>query len=55
MWKEEILDLRITRFFESTARGLLSILIMVILLAILIGIGCTALTWDSMAASKRSW
>jgi uncharacterized membrane protein (DUF373 family) len=42
MWKEEILDLRIARFFESSARVLLSLLIVVILLAILIGIGCTA-------------
>ena len=42
MWKEEIIDLRITRFFESSARVLLSLLIVVILLAILIGIGYTA-------------
>ncbi len=42
MWKEEVIDLRITRFFESSARVLLSLLIVVILLAILIGIGCTA-------------
>jgi uncharacterized membrane protein (DUF373 family) len=42
MWKEEVIDLRITRFFESSARVLLSLLISVILLAILIGIGYTA-------------
>ena len=42
MWKEEVIDLNITRFFESSARVLLSLLIVVILLAILIGIGYTA-------------
>jgi uncharacterized membrane protein (DUF373 family) len=41
MWKEETIDLKITRFFESSARVLLSFLIMVIMLAILAGIGCT--------------
>jgi uncharacterized membrane protein (DUF373 family) len=41
MWKEEAIDLRITRFFESSARVLLSFLILVIMLAILAGIGCT--------------
>ena len=41
MWKEEAIDLKITRFFESSSRVLLSLLIMVIMLAILAGIGCT--------------
>ena len=41
MWREEAIDLKITRFFESTARVLLSALIVAILLAILAGIGCT--------------
>jgi uncharacterized membrane protein (DUF373 family) len=41
MWKEETIDLKITRFFEGSARILLSLLILVIMLAILAGIGCT--------------
>jgi uncharacterized membrane protein (DUF373 family) len=41
MWREETIDLKITRFFESSARVLLSLLIFVIMLAILAGIGCT--------------
>lgn len=41
MWREETIDLKITRFFESSARVLLSLLIGAILLAILAGIGCT--------------
>jgi uncharacterized membrane protein (DUF373 family) len=41
MWKEEAIDLKITRFFEGSARVLLSLLIFVIMLAILAGIGCT--------------
>ena len=41
MWREEAIDLRVTRFFESSARVLLSLLIIVIMLAILAGIGCT--------------
>jgi hypothetical protein len=41
MWREEAIDLKITRFFESSARVLLSLLILVIMLAILAGIGCT--------------
>ena len=41
MWREEAIDLKITRFFESSARVLLSLLIVVIMLAILAGIGCT--------------
>lgn len=41
MWKEEAIDLKITRFFESTARVLLSFLILVIMLVILAGTGCT--------------
>jgi uncharacterized membrane protein (DUF373 family) len=41
MWREEAIDLNITRFFESSARVLLSLLILAIMLAILAGIGCT--------------
>jgi uncharacterized membrane protein (DUF373 family) len=41
MWREESIDLKISRFFESSARALLSLLIVAILLAILAGIGCT--------------
>lgn len=41
MWKEEAIDLKITRFFEGSARMLLSFLIVAIMLAILAGIGCT--------------
>ena len=41
MWREETIDLKITRFFEGSARVLLSLLIFVIMLAILAGIGCT--------------
>lgn len=41
MWKEEAIDLKLNRFFESSARVLLSFLILVIMLAILAGIGCT--------------
>lgn len=41
MWREEDIDLKITRFFEISARALLSLLILVIMLAILAGIGCT--------------
>lgn len=38
MWKEDVVDLRLTRFFEISARVLLSLLIGAILLAILAGI-----------------
>lgn len=38
MWREEAIDLKITRFFEASARVLLSLLIFVIMLAILAGI-----------------
>jgi uncharacterized membrane protein (DUF373 family) len=38
MWKEEIIDLRLTRFFEGSARALLSLLIVAILCAILAGV-----------------
>jgi uncharacterized membrane protein (DUF373 family) len=41
MWREEAIDLKITRFFESSARVLLSFLILAIMLAIMAGIGCT--------------
>ncbi len=38
MWKEEVIDLKLTRFFEISARALLSLLIVAILLAILAGV-----------------
>lgn len=38
MWKEEVIDLKLSRFFEGSARALLSLLIGAILLAILAGI-----------------
>ncbi len=41
MWKEEIIDLKLTRFFELSARALLSLLIGAILVAILAGVICT--------------
>jgi uncharacterized membrane protein (DUF373 family) len=41
MWKEDAIDLSITRFFEMSARVALSLLIVAILVAILAGIGCT--------------
>jgi uncharacterized membrane protein (DUF373 family) len=41
MWKEEALDYKVTRFYEASARTLLSLLIITILLAILAGTGYT--------------
>lgn len=41
MWKEDVIDLKITRFFEISARALLSLLIVAILLAIMAGIAWT--------------
>lgn len=41
MWKEDVIDLKLTKFFEVSARALLSLLIMAILLAILGGVICT--------------
>src|SRR6185369_12754732 len=41
MWKEDSIDLRLTRFFEMSARVVLSLLIVAILMAIVAGIGCT--------------
>ena len=41
MWKEDVVDLSVSRFFEMSARVALSMLIVAILLAILAGIGCT--------------
>lgn len=38
MWKEDAIDVKLTRFFEISARVLLSLLIVVILLAILAGV-----------------
>jgi uncharacterized membrane protein (DUF373 family) len=41
MWKEDVIDLSVSRFFEMSARVVLSLLIVAILTAILLGIGCT--------------
>jgi len=41
MWRAESFDLKITRFFELSARAILSLLIVAILLAILAGVICT--------------
>jgi len=41
MWKEDTVDLKLTRFFEMSARVALSFLIVAILMTILAGIGCT--------------
>jgi len=38
MWKEQTMDLKLTRFFEISARALLSMLIVAVLLAILAGV-----------------
>jgi uncharacterized membrane protein (DUF373 family) len=38
MWKEETIDLKLNRFFEASARAILSLLIVAILLAILAGV-----------------
>jgi uncharacterized membrane protein (DUF373 family) len=38
MWKEDAIDLKLTRFFEISARALLSLLIVAILLAIMAGV-----------------
>jgi len=41
MWKEDVIDLNASRIFEMSARVVLSLLIVAILMAILAGIGCT--------------
>jgi len=41
MWKEDVIDLSVSRFFEMSARVVLSLLIVSILMAILAGIGYT--------------
>jgi uncharacterized membrane protein (DUF373 family) len=38
MWKEDVIDLKLSRFFEVSARALLCLLIIAILLAILAGV-----------------
>lgn len=38
MWKEDAMDLKLTKFFEVSARAILSLLIVAILLAILAGV-----------------
>jgi len=40
MWKEDVIDLKLAKFFEISARALLSMLIIAILGAILAGIVC---------------
>ena len=40
MWKEDAVDLNVSRFFEMSARVALSLLIVAILMTILAGIGC---------------
>ena len=41
MWREETIDLKVTRMFENGARALLSLLIVAILAAILAGVAYT--------------
>jgi len=41
MWKENTVDLKLTRFYEMSTRAVLSLLIVAILLAIVAGVGCT--------------
>jgi len=41
MWKEDVVDLKITQFFEMSARVMLSLLIVAILATVLAGIGWT--------------
>jgi uncharacterized membrane protein (DUF373 family) len=38
MWRENVIDLKLTKFFEVSARAILSLLIVAILLAILAGV-----------------
>ncbi len=38
MWKEDVIDLKLTKFFEASARAILSLLIVAILLGILGGV-----------------
>lgn len=40
MWKEDTVDLKLTRFYEMSTRVVLSFLILSILLAIVAGVGC---------------
>lgn len=40
MWKEDAVDVSVSRFFEMSARVALSLLIVAILMTILAGIGC---------------
>jgi uncharacterized membrane protein (DUF373 family) len=42
MWKDDdIIDMKLTRFYEMSARVVLSLLIVTILVAIVAGVGCT--------------
>ncbi|ACH37455.1 MAG: hypothetical protein ACD_75C01423G0002 [uncultured bacterium] len=40
MWKADVVDLNLTRFYEMSTRVVLSFLILAILLAIVAGVGC---------------
>lgn len=40
MWKEDTVDLKLTRFYEMSTRVVLSFLILSIMLAIVAGVGC---------------
>ncbi len=51
MWKEEMIDLKLTRFFELSARAMLSLLIGAILVAILAGV---IYTWYDMRLIFRT-
>lgn len=41
MWRENSVDLKLNRFYEMSARAVLCLLIVAILLAIVAGVGCT--------------
>lgn len=41
MWREQAVDFKLMRFYEMSTRAVLSLLIVVILLAIVAGVGCT--------------
>lgn len=41
MWREQTIELKLTRFYEMSTRAVLTMLIVTILLAIVAGVGCT--------------
>ena len=58
MWKEDAVDPSASRFFEMSARVVLSLLIVAILMAILAGIGCTLydlrlVFWDQAGITSK--